>query len=449
MINEHDVRMISQYINADMTDNQFATFQKRLREDAGVRERLRAELNLDSGLRDLAVGDSGLAELWSASEETTTTKNSNGSRTRWMFMAIIVSAVVIVLITVASWPLQASNNVKLRYNGGSVVVVDSDGTPRKFERDMKLQPGDRIKTGFQESFAEIMFDDNTSVAIMDNSSFVINALTPQKKITLLSGRITANVKKQSDGHPMIITTPDHSLKVLGTKFSLEASSSHADLYVSQGEVKLTRVTDGKSVLVTQGKRVMSDEFSTNLTLRDAGDVGDTWVEDFENGLPDGWQMGTYVDRDLPKGSSGAARNEHHAGWDSYLIDSYSRWIEGLFVVRPGTHLHFTFKMDRPGWINIFCMAKTNDATDPMDLFQCNSAPFGLAKPGKWYTMSIPISEWKRNDDVDGRGFVGTSPKPGEIVYVMSWSSARIDRGLTIDRVWVTRDGTGNIEMTEF
>jgi ferric-dicitrate binding protein FerR (iron transport regulator) len=445
MASERDAQLIGQYLDADMTDDEFAKFQQRLREDAAVRERLRAELNLESGLRDLTAGDSRLTELWSASEGQLTTRSLRGSKTRWALVATVAS---IVLIAIA-WPRLNSGNAGLRHHGGSVAIVDSNGTPREFKDGMKLMPGDRIKTGFQDSFAEIVFDDGTAVTIMDDSSFVVNSLMPQKKVALLSGRIVASVEKQRDGNRMIIATPDYSLKVLGTEFSLEALPGHADLLVSKGQVRLTRVTDGESVLVAEGKRVVSDVLTRDLVLRETDDIGDTWEEDFEGGLPSGWQRGKFVERELPEGSLGAARNEHHVSWDSYLIDSYSRWMEGLFVVWPGTHILFTFKMDRPGWINIFCMARTNDATDPTDLFQCNSAPFARAEPGKWYTMSVPIGEWKRNDDVHGNGYVDPPPKPGEIVYVMSWSSARVDRGLVIDRVWVTRDGSGKIEITEY
>jgi len=91
-------------------------------------------------------------------------------------------------------------------------------------------------------------------------------------------------------------------------------------------------------------------------------------------------------------------------------------------------------------------ARTHDAADPTDLFQCNSSPFARAEPGVWYTMSIPINEWRRNDEARGGGFVGPPPKSGETVYMMSWSSRKVRRGLVIDRVWVTRGGAGKIEM---
>lgn len=457
MISKNDKRLIMLYLDGSLSDDAFATFQQRLREDAEVRESLRTEMNLDTALRDIAAADSSLGQLW----EDTKREDSELDRRfclprlvevlmlhRMAALILLVFGFLAIGFWISNQPKPTDVVVTLIENRGRVAIVDPVGHQRAVNAGARIVSGDKIKSDGDNSFAIIAFDDGSRFHIVGQSSLEL-ASTQPKRMTLLSGTISAKVAPQPPGHPLVIVTPNDSIEVLGTEFVLEASSEHTDIHVQSGEVRLVRTTDSQQVLLSQGDRVVSDNVGSDLVVRNRWSVSGTWSADFEQGVPDDWRRGEIIRTDLPLGSKGAIQNAYEARWNSYMIDSPKRWVEGLFAVTADSHIRFTFKMDEPGWINIFLQTRTDDESDPTDMYQCNSAPFATAEPGKWYTMTIPLALWARNDDTTGEGFIGPPPTAGEIVVAMSWSSRNVDRGLVIDRVWVTADGLGKIEMTGF
>lgn len=61
-------------------------------------------------------------------------------------------------------------------------------------------------------------------------------------------------------------------------------------------------------------------------------------------------------------------------------------------------------------------------------------------------MTIPAQEWKRKQKAATEFSNGQPPVAGEVFYGMAISSVGEDRGLVVDRIWVTTDGPGKITM---
>ncbi len=451
-----DQRLIALYLEGRMTDDEFAAFQRRLRDDPGIRARLRAEANLESALHDLTATDARVTELWNAAGGEADESNGSPSRDRravfrplWRAVAAVVALGILTGLLIwlnAEDPVEHAVTAALWDRAGSVAVVDSAGRLRSVDAGVTLRPGDKIRSHGDNSFATVGFTDGTRIQLVGETSIALSGTEPMR-FTLFSGLITAKVARQPDDNPMVIETPNDLVEVLGTEFALETSSEHTDIHVRSGRVRLIRSTDGKAVLLSKGERALSDVHKDELLIKADRAPADTWEESFEQRLPGDWRRGEFVRNDLPAGSLGGVRNQFEPRWNSYLIDSSMRWIEGLFVVHADTHLHFTFMMEQPGWMNLFLLTRTHDESNPTDLFQYNAAPFSSATPDAWYMLSIPLSQWKRNDDQHGTGFVGPPPPSGDLVCAVSWSSRHVDRGLVIDRVWVTRGGPGKVEMT--
>jgi hypothetical protein len=97
-------------------------------------------------------------------------------------------------------------------------------------------------------------------------------------------------------------------------------------------------------------------------------------------------------------------------------------------------------MQQPNWINIIVSARTRDGDPPA--FASNylfEIPWHATEPGKWYTLSVPFSEFKR---LSG----GKNALTSEVPFQVLFNSTAPDRGLVLDRVWVTRGGPGVVQQ---
>ena len=171
---------------------------------------------------------------------------------------------------------------------------------------------------------------------------------------------------------------------------------------------------------------------------------DVWELDFENGLPAGWSRGTFAKAGLPRGSQGAvgAIRADHGKDGVYFEIGTPKSRDGLFAIREDSHLHFTYKMDQPGWMNVFIVARAPGPEGRHSgnyLFNEDIYP---QQRGKWHRVSIPLSTFFRA----GQG-KGPPPSEAEIPYMVFFSAQR-DRGLVIDRVGVTRGGPGSVNVEQ-
>jgi hypothetical protein len=68
-------------------------------------------------------------------------------------------------------------------------------------------------------------------------------------------------------------------------------------------------------------------------------------------------------------------------------------------------------------------------------------PYWPPKAGEWRTVTIPLTQFQRKRD---GMFRDEPPVVGEVAYSVSISATEPDRGLVIDRIWVTRGGPGEV-----
>ena len=78
----------------------------------------------------------------------------------------------------------------------------------------------------------------------------------QKKLQLKEGTFSADVNSQPQGRPMIVQTRTASVEVLGTQFSVDADLYSTTLNVSEGSVRVNRLSDDKKVIVASGYRAV-------------------------------------------------------------------------------------------------------------------------------------------------------------------------------------------------
>jgi ferric-dicitrate binding protein FerR (iron transport regulator) len=124
-----------------------------------------------------------------------------------------------------------------------------------------LSVGTRLQGGIIEgieplSWFELQFVDGTTVAITGISTLTFSDLG-QKRLQLKSGTASANVRPQPSGRPMLIQTTSAALEVLGTRFAIETDTSATRLDVSQGKVRVKRLSDGADLDVPARHRVLA------------------------------------------------------------------------------------------------------------------------------------------------------------------------------------------------
>jgi hypothetical protein len=103
---------------------------------------------------------------------------------------------------------------------------------------------------------ELEFNDGSTVTISGNSTLTFSD-HGQKKLHLKEGNVSGNVKPQPAGKPMLIYTRSAMLEVLGTQFEVEAGLSATMLNVSEGKVRVKRLSDGRTVDVPAKHRMIA------------------------------------------------------------------------------------------------------------------------------------------------------------------------------------------------
>lgn len=434
--------------NAQLSGEEATRLQEILRDHPAAQETYFAYLDMHLGLKQIALLETG-NEL---STKTNRARRPGGMANRFPLSTwhrAVAACGIALAIGVLAWlmmnpprPPASEHSPSITRLQGSVRLVNAQGQSREATLGMALAPGGRLETGSGESLVELTYHDGTQLTLLNESS--ITPVGDQgKRLTLNHGIVSADVAPQPAKSPMLVSTPGAKIEVLGTRFALAATSERTELNVSEGRVRVTRVADGQTVEVIEGQSIITNG-EVRLSVQESQGPREVWEEDFEQGVPKGWN-GLPIATKLPKGSRGGIQpmKDNTMEPPVHVIACRDEWVNGLFQIQEGTHLHITLKMDRPNWLNVFFSTRDADSTKPTwALHIFNEVPFWKHKPGEWWTLTIPLKEFRRKRD---GVFHEEPPLVGEVAYSLSLSSTEDDRGLVIDRIWVTRDGPGEVE----
>ncbi|NQT38944.1 MAG: ankyrin repeat domain-containing protein [Planctomycetes bacterium] len=177
-----------------------------------------------------------------------------------------------------------SGSLQWTGDGGRVVNDLSVGTEMSGGTVEGMTPG---------SWFELEFTDGSTVTISGNSMLTFSD-HGQKKLHLKEGNVSGNVRPQPAGKPMLIYTRSAMLEILGTQFEVEAGLSATVLNVAEGEVRVKRLSDGRTVDVPAKHRVVAGA-DHELTPVPVPDSVNRWKSQLHLG-PDGsygkWSPGT-------------------------------------------------------------------------------------------------------------------------------------------------------------
>lgn len=326
---------------------------------------------------------------------------------------------------------------------GEVQIVSGEEV-RAVSRESEVHTGATIHVVGLLGLAALRLDDATEISLAGETRIECRRDAGQTTVILHEGYLSANVMPQAAGHPLLIRTASAELRVLGTRLAVSADHETAELGVQHGRVYLKRLTDGKTLEVGGGQCAVVSPRAA-LEARPWPSTPDTWQEDFELGLPDGWRYGQWSREEGPEGKRGvvrAARRFALDGSDSPLhrITLPKRWMQGLWRLQEDTHLHFTYKMSRPGWFHIM-MGVRSDDLNPSHIgnYELQSGYWNVGEPNQWQTVSVPFSAFRKNlRGVPYAELPPAAPRAGDVVYLLWFNTGDVDRGLVIDRIWIDR-----------
>lgn len=233
-----------------------------------------------------ALWDTRLAEVLqtTAPEEPSTPHSdppaSDGSRqaasTTLLRLMLAGAIAVIVLLSVGLY--QQQTQTRQRIAAITAVTLDSTVSPpiarvvgvsgsliwtgdrgriqRTLEPGTEL-PGGTIEGVGPDSWFELQFNDGSTVMI-SGTSMLTFADAGQKVLRLKEGRLSASVEPQPAGHPMLIYTHTALLQVLGTQFDVQADLATTTLNVSEGQVRVRRLSDRGEVDVPARHRLITE-----------------------------------------------------------------------------------------------------------------------------------------------------------------------------------------------
>jgi hypothetical protein len=168
---------------------------------------------------------------------------------------------------------------------GSLIYTGDRGIVRKDLKEGDSLEGGTIEGMTPDAWFELKFVDGSTVMISGNSMLTFSD-DGQKKLRLMEGGFSANVKPQSKGRPMLVQTRTAMFEVLGTRFSVDAEPTAATLTVSEGRVRATRLSDNLSVDVPAKHRVVASQ-DHELTPKRLPDSISIWESRLERGAKEG------------------------------------------------------------------------------------------------------------------------------------------------------------------
>jgi len=174
----------------------------------------------------------------------------------WPWVAVAAAVVVLIAALSLQKPRMERPIARITGLNGSLQWTGDGGRVFYDLSAGTRLPGGTIEGMAPDSWFELEFNDGSTVTISGNSTLTFSD-HGQKKLHLKEGNVSGNVKPQPAGKPMLIYTRSAVLEILGTQFEVEAGFAATMLNVSEGSVRVKRLSDGSTVDVPAKHRVIA------------------------------------------------------------------------------------------------------------------------------------------------------------------------------------------------
>lgn len=268
--------LIDRHLRGELDESEKEQLAELLDSDATARQKFVEYVQWDTELAE-AVRETQQSQrdINSLTAKQSTADRRQWSKPRVLQLLLVAAAVVIVALTVGLY---------FQWDGGASEIVEEPTSPHPFHSDSPIArisglsgplvwTGDRgqvereLSVGIKvdggtiegvapDSWFELEFNDGSTAMIAGTSMLTFSDFG-QKELHLKRGSLSASVVPQPEGKPMLIHTSSAVLKVLGTRFEVDAELDSTSLHVSEGSVQVTRLSDGRTVEVPAKHRVVA------------------------------------------------------------------------------------------------------------------------------------------------------------------------------------------------
>ena len=281
--------LIDRHLRGELSESEIESLAQMLDSDASARRDFVEQVEWDTGIaKVLRESDPHLKQP----SDVVAARASTGSLSLAKVM-LAVAAVVIVALTARLYqqrPVVQREIATITGLSGSHLWTGDAG---HVERELgvgTLLSGGTVEGMAPDSWVELEFLDGSTVTMSGNSMLTFSD-QGQKELHLREGTISANVSPQPESKPMLVHTRSAVLEVLGTQFEVEAAIASTMLNVSEGKVRVRRLTDGSTVDVPAKHRVIAapdvalspvlvpdsiNRWTSQLHLGPSGTIG-TWL----------------------------------------------------------------------------------------------------------------------------------------------------------------------------
>lgn len=163
---------------------------------------------------------------------------------------------------------------------GDVRCLDAESRSVNVSSGQPFYTGDAVRVG-EESAAEVVLADGSRLVLGANTvlQFPAADIAGERRVHLERGSADVEAARQSPSDPLILSTGQARLMVLGTRFRLYAGTGDSRVELEEGKVQFKRQSDGEAVEVVAGQyaiAVASDEPALPLIAQPLGDDWRLW-----------------------------------------------------------------------------------------------------------------------------------------------------------------------------
>lgn len=431
--------LIFKFLDNELTDQEFAQFEAKLKHPEF--QILLAKHSLDHSMLS-EVSAEVPVHLPMTQKAEKARKRAVGLADRSSRLVLSLSAIglatsfVLLVSVISIW--FASNSAMIKVNSvvGTVLI---DGLPVKDRGKMELEQSFQLVD--EESSLDLKFEDGSRVIVTGSTVLHLSQNDQQKQISLTGGNLWADVTPQKPGKPMLVSTPQAEMEILGTELAVMVVEKSTTLEVTEGLVKMTRLQDGKYVHVAADESAMvSQSFPEAFANRKIeNDV--EWAFNATEGQTEELLLGQHVT--TSPNVTAAIRAGLSDKVHDYAVKLFN-FTPGLTEVFSDSVLNYTIKMDRPGFYEVILVTREKVFKgQPYCTYEFHQRMSERKFLNEWHTVNVPLKEFKKvdNSTLDKpifRNRTGAPPELGDVAYLLVLGTQKDDRGLQISRVWFSR-----------
>lgn len=385
------------YSDGSLSDVEMALFEARLSSDPALRNDLRILAEQAFAIGEYARNAEAMSEIRTRSGTIALPGRSPSSwKTRLPWAAAAVLAISSLLFFLREAPPTAHQPVALlevlEINGSASWISEDGARTVMLEKGMQL-PAGALDLSSESGLARFRYDDDTTLSFTGVTDATITQASG-KSLRIKRGQLTAFVSPQDADTPMQVETPTARVTIIGTRFTLDVEEAKTGLAVSEGMVRMRRLSDGQSQDVPAGHRLTSTLEPRAMFVPTAlPDVADAWTSDFTR-MP-GITQGAWIPPDSAHPQGAVAAKAFIAGRQTGggIITHYGvTWSSepGFAILDPTTILRMKVRVERAAAIQLMLVTRMPDGTYTGN-FEAKPIPVQPLAGGAWQEIEIPLA----------------------------------------------------------